>query len=231
MGRYYTLQGPEDAHTIYRTREEAAEMAATWKDTPAVHEIAIEAEPIYVHPRFGAMWSVWSDGQIRRLRIVRNTRREDGGLGMFPEEVPIRGGGISDAAIKVIGSSVGSDSEKPEWLGRLRDVAVQEGGSQAKPGGYQGARIDRLDCTLDDGTRETWWVRSEGYFEGYLYEFHRSRDQALHAHERDHWIARECLECGALYDQGGFVEPGEMGCDRCNGETATGWQNHLVQMP
>jgi hypothetical protein len=155
VGRYYSLQQREDAHSLYRTRDEAEAMLATWKEPGAIHEIGIDAEPIYNHPGFGSIWSVWSDGRVRRLRIVQNARREDGRLSMFPEGVPIREGGITDAAIKVIGSSVGSDSEKPDWLGRLRDVAVQEGGSEAKPGGYQGAKVDRLDCTLDDGSRQT----------------------------------------------------------------------------
>jgi hypothetical protein len=162
-----------------------------------------------------------------RFRVISTVRSIVDHTWRSYARVPIQTG-ITDAAVRVICTARVADSPFPEWLLRLRDATITEGQSTAKAGGYQGPRIDRVVCTLDDGSRTMWWVRSEGYSGGYLYEFYPSQHQAVHAHERDNWIARECLECGAVYDESGHVEPGEMGCDRCNGDDSHAWQKHLV---
>jgi DNA-directed RNA polymerase subunit RPC12/RpoP len=38
----------------------------------------------------------------------------------------------------------------------------------------------------------------------------------------------ECLECGATFDSPEYIEPGGMGCDRCNSEMRRPWRRHLV---
>jgi hypothetical protein len=200
-----------------------------------VAELEAPAELIYSGRHSVGGFSIWSDGVIRRLTYVVENYRHT--LSAWGEDRPARdvtsdrpvtvnNGGLTDAAVALIRTALGSDSRKPDWLWRVRDVVyTSEGHSQAKTGGYAGRKVDQVRITLDDGSTLDQWIESEGYFEGYSFEFSGRRPTV----ERRGWFDRECLECGAVFDQAGYVEPGAMGCDRCNGELATDWNQHLVR--
>jgi hypothetical protein len=88
---------------------------------------------------------------------------------------------------------------------------------------YAGRSIDRLELAMVDGSTRVAYVHSVGYSEGYQYDIFASRKAALgdaYDQERQRakqdWTATECWECGATYTEPGHVEPGQMGCEKCN---------------
>ena len=88
---------------------------------------------------------------------------------------------------------------------------------------YAQRSIDRLNLTMTDSSSRIAYVHSVGYFEGYQYDLFASKKAAygdayatLKARAKQGWINTECWECGAVYEEPGHVEPGQMGCDRCN---------------
>lgn len=90
-------------------------------------------------------------------------------------------------------------------------------------GGYSGDAITQIECVAGDGSSLTLFEKSRGYFEGYTMELYNSKSEAwkalysdLRSRAKADWVALECWECGATYAEPGHVEPGQMGCDRCN---------------
>jgi hypothetical protein len=233
MARFYTFHAEDRVGFLWRTREEAETIWRERKgEVPApITEVEIPGEPVYNGGDIPVL-SIWSDGTILRGTAIMEPYqavREDGTPYAFLSErpVPIREG-ITDAAVGLIATVLGSDSPVPDWLGKVRDVAVErttEG--PAKAGGYQGPKVERLKITLSDGSILYRSMLTEGYSEGYLCKFHRSDAEAWASIARRDWYDTECLECGAEYDRSGYVEPGAMGCDRCNSNTETDWQRHL----
>lgn len=242
------------AFSIFSTREEAERLATDrWEQAQRAAEIyndkelcrlplpeflsqvvtpvEIDADLLYSHKAIGA-WSVWSDGQIRPLglkEVYRPINKEGQPENfLMSRSVPVAGSPVTKEAASFIDTVRGSDSESPAWLGRVRHVvSLREGKSESKSGGYAGPALSRLRITLDDGTTIDKTVLSEGYPEGYVFEIFDTDQAALRSRSRRNWIGTECFECGAVYDQPGFVEPGEMGCDRCN-SAETNWQAHTV---
>jgi hypothetical protein len=84
--------------------------------------------------------------------------------------------------------------------------------------------IKRLVLTMQDGSTLVAYSYSVGYFEGYQFNLFASKKSAykdlreqLQFRAKAGWTALECWECGAVYSEPGSVEPGQMGCVRCNG--------------
>jgi hypothetical protein len=130
---------------------------------------------------------------------------------------------------KLIKALLGSDSGETEIpFGVLAKIQGYEEspavslGPSPSGGPYRGRAIDRLTLTLEDGSRQVAYVLSVGYFEGYQYDIFGSMGSALKEY-KDHLraiavnerTALECWECGAIYEEPGHVEPGQMGCRRC----------------
>ncbi|HBI44466.1 MAG TPA: hypothetical protein DDY78_16680 [Planctomycetales bacterium] len=208
-------------------------------ETVEIETVEIDAELIWN----AQTWSVWTDGKVRKVSLCVTgwfnwTLRPGNGfdlvpLGTAPVPPPpwsdyseprftaVRDKGhdtLDRDAAKFIAASLGSDSDRPAWLGRVRGArkarVVHSGDSH---GSYARKRIVQYELTLSDGTTPTVYVLTQGYFEGYVFEIYDTLAAA-----RREWSPvdpngpLECWECGAVYDEPGHVEAGCMGCVRCN---------------
>jgi hypothetical protein len=129
--------------------------------------------------------------------------------------------------IRTLNSSDSGETEIPlDVLAKIQNYEEKQEtylGPSPSGGPYASKRIDRLTLTLENGTKQVAYAMSVGYFEGYQYDIFRSLKSALKDHI-DHLRANavkartalECWECGAIYNEPGHVESGQMGCDRCN---------------
>lgn len=102
-------------------------------------------------------------------------------------------------------------------------VSTKELLTSGDNGVYQGKTIEEWIYSTSTGVNITLYSWSVGYFEGYIFDLFDDKKQCFRSLEqfnkntaRRDWTATECLECGATYDEPGCVEPGQMGCDRCN---------------
>lgn len=85
---------------------------------------------------------------------------------------------------------------------------------------------DQVECRTyqkKDNTRISLYVYSVGYSEGYAFEVYLGEKEAKRAFYanikerlKSNWVLLECFECGAIYEETGYVIPGGMGCDRCS---------------
>ncbi|WP_099534516.1 hypothetical protein [Limnothrix sp. PR1529] len=134
---------------------------------------------------------------------------------------------LSDTASRLINDYLGADGG--ELIGvTLEQIALIDSCSSEKiltsnSHPYSGDQIDKHHCQLKNGETLTLFVKSCGYFEGYSWQAFTSKSEAfkelraeLRARAKADWTALECWECGATYTEPGHVEPGQMGCDRCN---------------
>src|SRR5581483_2984572 len=173
--------------SLFRTREEAVTLATDGATSPwlgqgpeppnrlqealnRIKEVEIDATPIFNETKSIGGWSIWSDGKVRGIRIVEVYRPEiDGRVCNFLMDrgIAIDTGEVSQAAIKFIAASRGSDSASPEWIGHIRDVLEEK---EIAIGGDRGvwARRQIVKYRLKLDTEEkTVFVFTVGYFEGY----------------------------------------------------------------
>lgn len=141
---------------------------------------------------------------------------------IYQPHIEKRDNGILPGGIDFLKQYCGSDSKSEPvlWLTEMKDAKlVTEARRESMSGGYMGPGVDIWEITKFDGTESLIWVYSVGYSEGYLWEMFETK-AALNKYLKDlgkrHWISLECLECGAKYSEPGYVEPGSMGCVRCN---------------
>jgi hypothetical protein len=189
-----------------------------------LREVEINATPIFNSTSICGSFSIWSDNKIRRSVLVSVVSPErwigtalEGQLST--RSVPICDACITNQAISFIQASLGSDSERPEWLGTVRNavegmpIATKLGHSH-----YAGVSITPYTLTFEDASVRTVWVYSVGYCEGYAFDIYESRGAAMAQINPKVNSAGplECWECGAAYSEPGHVENGCMGCDRCN---------------
>lgn len=133
-----------------------------------------------------------------------------------------RNHGILDGGVDFLKRYSGSDSksEPMPFLTQIKDAKFISGSpTESQPGGYAGPGIETWEITKFDGETCIVWVYSVGYSEGYLFEIFLTKNELnkyLKELGKRHWTALECFECGARYDSPGYVEPGQMGCVRCN---------------
>ncbi len=166
-------------------------------------------EPVHT----GDGWTLWSDGKFT-FKVY---------------SVPEKRSSLSKDAASIISAIKGADCGSVyleggySLIARIATINKEEKLIYAgtKPGGYAGQSITRFFVTLDDGTLLTFYVRSVGYSEGYQYDvyatFKAARDEFDQVQKwAAGWREHECLECGAVFSESGHVEPGQMGCDRCN---------------
>lgn len=223
---------------LFRSKEEAERYCSVQPAhcTPlAPVQVAIDAEMEGCSKNSIGGWSVWSDGVLRSLVVCVPVEHTTTSI-VTGEEVrytsaelvPPPTNLLSDDARKFISGVRDSDSRNPPWLPLVRSVTVTKVVRSVtdKPGGFQGLELRHLTLGLRDGTTKQVVEASEGYSEGYLQEFFSSEKEALRVWSRLWWHDLACLECGAEYDKEGYVEPGQMGCDRCNSE-ASDWKRHL----
>lgn len=140
-------------------------------------------------------WALWSDGSITTAI----------GLPQWAREI----NSLSADAASLISAVRGSDSGAPRvgWNALLSVIEVlsqETVESGLSIGHYAKPQIQRMRVRLKNGETPTWWLFTEGYEEGYVYELHPSRESLMRAiaPPPPQWIKPEgqlwepCPRCG-----------------------------------
>jgi hypothetical protein len=168
------------------------------------------------------------NGESRNWAIANNclpsfTNEAGERISYKGDSIPLLGGGR-----EIINELLGSDSGDTEipildlakviTYSQETDATFPELGHSP----YAERTIERLVLKMADGSKQVAYSHSVGYMEGYQYDLFASKKTAykdafdtIKARAKQDWTELECWECGAVYNEPGHVEPGQMGCDRC----------------
>jgi hypothetical protein len=162
----------------------------------------------------------WAIGNTRLPRFT-NEAGED--ISYEGDSIPPLGEGR-----EIINELLGSDSGDTEIpildLAKVKTYSQETDATFPELGHspYAQRTIERLVLTMIDGSQQVAYSHSVGYMEGYQYDLFASKKTAykdafdtIKARAKQDWTELECWECGAVYREPGHVEPGQMGCDRC----------------
>ena len=180
--------------TVFRVRTDAERLLRDrcpnhpekWPEMlSSISTVEIDAQLLYNSMGLHR-WSLWSDSKIRQFVVAELHEPEcwrGGPLAGLMSDRPIK---VADSPLRPGGAQfiqaiLGSDGGRvPVWTGSLRDAkelpTIAMGGDR---GVYARDKLSPYDLTMADGSSKRVWVRTVGYFEGYLFDVYDTQEEVV----------------------------------------------------